>query len=223
MCSNLSLSCWAVQVSTTRRFQLVWRCVQFLWVKKGEGERTCWGTQGPATEMCHRCLVKDAWNLQGSRRGGVQTVLTGTASKVESMGDWLGVAAAVMPDRGLLEHLVVAARTAVAGEVAKIGVVLARSLEVVVVAAYTVHSACSGGLGWGSRSGIDARSPPGCPACVLPTSMQNRVLSSVDRCRSGWPPRNPLWRGSEKIQTEFQYDISCQNQWIKLECNLDED
>ena len=95
-------------------------------------------------------LVPTPW--YGSRRTGLKTVVTGAASRLEVMADWLEVAAeaaaaVAVPARWLVE---VDARTAAAEVAAKVAaiVVLASSWVVVAVSAgRTDAAACSGGQG----------------------------------------------------------------------------
>ena len=96
-------------------------------------------------------LLHTPW--YGSRRTGLKTVVTGAASRVEAMADWLEVAAeaaaaaVTVPARWLVE---VDARTAAAEGAAKVAaaVGLARSWVVVAVAAGRADAAaCSGGQG----------------------------------------------------------------------------
>ncbi|KAJ8025035.1 hypothetical protein HOLleu_35124 [Holothuria leucospilota] len=95
-------------------------------------------------------LVPTPW--YGSRRTGLKTVVTGAASRLEVMADWLEVdaeaaAAVAVPARWLVE---VDARTAAAEGAAKVAaaVWVARSWVVAAVAAGRADAAvCSGGQG----------------------------------------------------------------------------
>lgn len=145
-------------------------------------------------------LVPTPW--YGPRRTGLKTVVIGAESMLEVMAVWVEVgaetaAAVAVPARWLVEA---DARTAAAEWAAKFGaaVGLARSWVVAVVAAGRADAAaCSDVPGLNNLFETRARSPPGFPAYVLPPGTQNHGQSFVGRCTNDWPPRSPLWRGSE--------------------------